>query len=639
MATGQENLLDAVVVPQEHQNLRKQLALAVKGIQWSYAIFWSISSRQPGVLEWGDGYYNGDIKTRKTTQAVEFDADHLGLQRTEQLRELYDSLSTAETNPQARRPSAALSPEDLTDAEWLPGRTLANNKTIWLHNAHYADSKVFTRSLLAKTLVCFPCLGGVVELGISELVLEDPKVIQHMKASFLDIPYQMRTSKCFSEAARIEKDFVCPKLDQDIMEYSLDPVVECEDVNLHSPNDGSNGFELKLEEPIMFEGASQVQSWQFNDDECSNCVQTSMSSSDCISQAALSPEKDVPVIPSEPKENNSCLVDLQECSHTTLASFDSRKNDIHYQSVLSTLFKTSHPLVIGPGFQNSNNVSCFISWKKGGMSGRQIAKRGTPQRLLKKVLFEVAQMHGKSLLKSREAYERLEKLSRPEPDDLETYHVLSERRRREKINDRFSVLGSLVPSAGKVPISQFFTLSFKSEDIILMKFLAVFVQVDKVSLLDGTIEYLKELEGRVKKLESSKEGGEMEVRTQRKPHDVAERTSDNYGNDKIGNSKKPLVNKRKACDIDETEAETNQVLTKDDSLTDDLTVSVIDRNVLVEIRCPWKEGLLLEIMDATSKLHLDSHSVQTSSVDGILSLTIRAKVWTFSTDFLLPGYT
>ncbi|KAK3005764.1 hypothetical protein RJ639_017576 [Escallonia herrerae] len=614
MATGQENLLDAVVLPQEHQNLRKQLALAVKGIQWSYAIFWSISSRQPGVLEWGDGYYNGDIKTRKTIQAVEFDADHLGLQRTEQLRELYESLSTAETNPQARRPSAALSPEDLTDAEWyflvcmsfvfnigqgLPGRTLANNKTIWLHNAHYADSKVFTRSLLAKTVVCFPCLGGVVELGISELVLEDPKVIQHMKASFLDIPYQMMTSKCVSEAARIEKDFVYPKLDQDIMEYSLHPVVECEDVNLHSPNDGSNGFELKLEEPIMFEGASQVQSWQFNDDEFSNCVQTSMSSSDCISQAALSPEKDVPVIPSEQKENNDRLVDFQECSHTTLASFDSRKNDIHYQSVLSTLFKTSHPLVIGPGFQNSNNVSCFISWKKGGMSGRQIAKRGTPQRLLKKVLFEVAQMHGKSLLKSREANERLEELSRPEADDLETYHVLSERRRREKINDRFSVLGSLVPSAGKV---------------------------DKVSLLDGTIEYLKELEGRVKKLESSKERAEMEVRTQRKPHDVAERTSDNYGNDKNGNSRKPLVNKRKACDIDEIEAETNQVLPKDDSLTDDLTVSVIDRNVLVEIRCPWKEGLLLEIMDATSKLHLDSHSVQTSSVDGILSLTIRSKL-------------
>lgn len=80
------------------------------------------------MLEWGEGYYNGDIKTRKTIQAGELSVDHLGLQRTEQLRELYESLSSAaESNPPQpnnninnnnKRPSAALSPEDLTDTEW-----------------------------------------------------------------------------------------------------------------------------------------------------------------------------------------------------------------------------------------------------------------------------------------------------------------------------------------------------------------------------------------------------------------------------------------------------------------------------------------------------------------------------------------
>lgn len=69
-------------------------------------------------MKWGDGYYNGDIKTRKTVQAEELNSDQLGLQRSEQLRELYTSLSAGETNPQAKRPTAALSPEDLTDAEW-----------------------------------------------------------------------------------------------------------------------------------------------------------------------------------------------------------------------------------------------------------------------------------------------------------------------------------------------------------------------------------------------------------------------------------------------------------------------------------------------------------------------------------------
>lgn len=69
-------------------------------------------------LEWREGYYNGDIKTRKTSQAVELNSDQIGLQRSEQLRELFESLAIAESTPQTKRPSAALTPEDLTDTEW-----------------------------------------------------------------------------------------------------------------------------------------------------------------------------------------------------------------------------------------------------------------------------------------------------------------------------------------------------------------------------------------------------------------------------------------------------------------------------------------------------------------------------------------
>ena len=70
------------------------------------------------VLEWADGYYNGDIKTRKTVQAMELKADKMGLQRSEQLRELYECLLEGETDQQATIPTTALSPDDLTDAEW-----------------------------------------------------------------------------------------------------------------------------------------------------------------------------------------------------------------------------------------------------------------------------------------------------------------------------------------------------------------------------------------------------------------------------------------------------------------------------------------------------------------------------------------
>lgn len=71
------------------------------------------------ILLWSNGYYNGAIKTRKTIQPTEDSAEEASLQRSQQLIELYDSLSSGETNHQERRPSAALSPEDLTESEWF----------------------------------------------------------------------------------------------------------------------------------------------------------------------------------------------------------------------------------------------------------------------------------------------------------------------------------------------------------------------------------------------------------------------------------------------------------------------------------------------------------------------------------------
>ncbi|RYQ91229.1 transcription factor EGL1-like [Arachis ipaensis] len=100
------------------ENFKEHLALSVRSIQWSYAIFCSTSFTQPGVLSWGEGYYNGDIKTRKTSQGVKLNSDQIGLHRSEQLRELYKSLKAVEAIPQTKRPLAALSPEDLTHTEW-----------------------------------------------------------------------------------------------------------------------------------------------------------------------------------------------------------------------------------------------------------------------------------------------------------------------------------------------------------------------------------------------------------------------------------------------------------------------------------------------------------------------------------------
>lgn len=152
------------------------------------------------------------------------------------------------------------------------------------------------------------------------------------------------------------------------------------------------------------------------------------------------------------------------------------------------------------------------------------------------------------------------------------------------------------------------------------------MQVDKVSILDDTIEYLKELEKRVEELESCRESQEAEATMRIKPQITVERTSDNYcDNSQCNNVNRSSVNKRKAYDIGQMGPEINRVPFNDCS-SGFISVNLTKREVVIEISCPFKEYLLLGIMGALSNLHIDSQSVQSFTVDGILSLTIKAEV-------------
>lgn len=624
------------------ENLSKQLAVAVRSIQWSYAIFWSLSTRQQGVLEWSGGYYNGDIKTRKTVQEMELKADKMGLQRSEQLRELYESLLEGETDQQSKRPSAALSPEDLSDAEWyylvcmsfvfnpgegLPGRALANGQSIWLCDAQYADSKVFSRSLLAKsasiqTVVCFPHMGGVIELGVTELVPEDPSLIQHIKACLLELSKPICSEKSSFVPCNTDddKDRMCAKVDHDIVETmaleKLYPATEeikfeqegmselhgniHEEHNIGSPDDCSNGCEddHQTEDSFMLEGinggASQVQSWHFVDDDFSNGVQGSMDSSDCISQAFVNQER----IHSPPKGenvNNVRLKDLQECNDTKFSSLDlGADDDLHYRRTISTVLRKSHPLIGNSCFRCYDIKSSFITWKKGGMLDAQ--KPQTQQRILKKILFTVPLMHGGCCFKSQKENAGRDGLWKSGSDGICKQHALSDKKREK---EKFLVLRSMVPSINKI---------------------------DEVSILGDTIEYLKKLEARVEELETSMDlQTELDARARQKYLDMVEQTSDNYDDKMIDDGKKLWINKRKACDIDETDLEINEIIPKDSLPSSDMKVRINEQEVLIEMRCPWREYLLLDIMDAINNLHLDCHSVQSSNHDGFLTLTLKSK--------------
>ncbi|KAF6175116.1 hypothetical protein GIB67_022797 [Kingdonia uniflora] len=625
-------------VPDNH--LRKQLAIAVRSIQWSYAIFWSISTSQQGLLEWSEGYYNGEIKTRKTMQPMELNADNLGLKRSEQLKDLYESLSEGDTDSQTTKPSAALSPEDLTDAEWyylvcmsftftpgegLPGRALTTGQHIWLYNAPYADTKVFSRSLLSKTVICFPFLGGVIELGVTELVSEDPNLLQHVKTVFLEFP-KFTSCEELSPARNTDNDEgpVCNEFDHEVgnimdseepqvFVHSISPYTPkdknefdhdgdngspeniYEEFKVDSPHVSSNGCELnhKPEESSMMDklngGASQVQSWEFMDNEFTNCVHDSVNSSDCISQTFFTPENTIS-FPKREIFDNLPLKDLKDMHHIKLTSLDLDPQELHYTRTLSAIFKNTDQLIGTPGSRTGDPKSSFIGWKKVGLVDTKLQHIGAQQKMLKKILFEVAWMHSDCQLKSQKKHAgEVEPGSKNEVDDGVCRFLLEQK--KQKLNEQFVFLRSLVPSIGKF---------------------------DKESILSDTIEYLKELERRVDELESCREiVEEFDARERKKHPDIAERTSDNYGT-------RLKINKRKACDMDEMDPDLDWGL-PEDVLTMDLTVQMVGNEVFIDIFCPWRECLILEIMDAVSNLQLDAHSVQSSTTHDTLTLNLKSK--------------
>uniref|UniRef100_A0ACD5V429 Uncharacterized protein n=1 Tax=Avena sativa TaxID=4498 RepID=A0ACD5V429_AVESA len=535
---------EELVVPSPGKQFSNQLAAAVRSINWTYAIFWSFSTSRPGFLTWKDGFYNGEVKTRKITNSADITTDQLVLQRSEQLRELYQSLLSGECDHRARRPAASLSPEDLGDAEWyytvcmtyafrpgqgLPGKSFASNEHVWLCNAQFADTKVFQRALLAKTasiqtVACIPFMGGVLELGTVDQVLEDTNMVNQIGTSFWEIRFP-----------------TCPESEEPSSNPSEDETREAD---------------------IVFEDLDQTAAAE-------GLISGEI---ECLSDGNL--ER----IPKEIDELYSLCEELDvralEDDWIMDGSFEQMDDDV------VTLI----------GSIESSRSSCFMEWKRTSDLPRDVSASAAweSQKLLKKAVAGGAWTNDGG---------------RAQGSNVKG-HVMSERRRREKLNEMFLILKSMVPSIHKV---------------------------DKASILAETIAYLKELEQRVEELESSGAPTTWpiaDVTGRRRRHDVA-------------GKKVSAGSKRKASELGDanTERKDHWVLSKeDDAPSNVVNVTVMEKEVLLEVQCRWKELLMTRVFDALKNLGLDVLSVQSSTApDGLqLALKIRAQ-HAGSTAAVAPG--
>ncbi|OQU81556.1 hypothetical protein SORBI_3006G076900 [Sorghum bicolor] len=517
------------------------------------------------MLTWTDGFYNGEVKTRKISNSVKLTADQLVMQRSEQLRQLYEALLSGECDRRAApaRPVGSLSPEDLGDTEWyyvicmtyafrpgqgLPGRSFASNEHVWLRNAHLADSKAFPRALLAKSasiqlIVCIPVMGGVLELGTTNRVPEDPGLVSRATAAFWEsqcptYSEEPSSNPSANEAGETADIVVFEDLGHNAMVETMTAT-------------GGHGQELGEAEGLS--NASLEHMTKEMDEFYS-----------------LFEEMDVQPLP---LEDSWIMLDGSN-------NFEVPSPPLGARATTNNVADTSSAPVDG------SRATCFMPWttrpsRSYSDEAAAVPAVEEPQKLLKKVV-----SGGRAWANCG-----VGGTVRTAQESGIKNHVMSERKRREKLNEMFLILKLLVPSIQKV---------------------------DKVSILAETIAYLKELQRKVQELKSSRELLSRPSETTARPTKPC-----GIGSESV-RKKLSAGSKRKSPDFSgDVEKEHPWVLPKDG--TSNVTVAVSDRDVLLEVQCRWEELLMTRVFDSIKGLHLDVLSVQASAPDGFMGLKIRAK--------------
>ncbi|CAH8320563.1 unnamed protein product [Eruca vesicaria subsp. sativa] len=488
------------VIGAEKRELEGLLKAVMQSVEWTYSLFWQLCPQQRELV-WGSGYYNGAIKTRKTTQPAEVTAEEAASERSQQLRELCETLLARDSSMEARA-CTALSPEDLTETEWfyvisissysfappsgMPGKAYARRKHVWLSGANEVDCKIFCRAILAKsakvqTVVCIPVLDGVLELGTTNKVKESEAFVEHIKSFFHNHPKSNTKPALFAHSINEEH--------QDEEEEEVEEeMTMSEEIRLGSPDEDDVSNQNLLSDFHI---------------EATNSLDTHMDMMNLMEEGG----------------NYSLTVTTILMSQPT--------------SLLSDTVSTS-----------SYVQSSFASWRVEDVKEHQQyqlsdkASSSSSQWMLKHIIMRVPFLHDNTKNK---------RLPREELN-----HVAAERRRREKLNERFITLRSLVPFVTKM---------------------------DKVSILGDTIEYVNQLCKRIHELESTHH-----------------------------------------------EPKHKRICSGKGRTWEEVEVSIIESDVLLEMRCEYRDSLLLDILQVLKELGIETTAVHNAVNDHVFEAEIRAKV-------------
>ncbi|KAK3126680.1 hypothetical protein QOZ80_7AG0560560 [Eleusine coracana subsp. coracana] len=541
-----------------------------------------------------------------------------------------------------RRPCASLAPEDLAETEWfylmcasycfppglgLPGKSFATRAHVWLTGANEVDSKVFLRAILARsagiqTVACIPVADGVLEIGTTEKVEEDIGLIQYARGIFMDQHgrHMVPTLSGHSTSNPITH------IDDRPLQMKRETYIGY--TNMHqqqNPNPEDKQTEVNGDDNDQFdmECASDLEA----NNEFRHATLNFVSNEQATPNAGSS---ELMHVEASDRARYACSsyvdeeIDLQlVCQNTNAQTNHLQRQDgpaqwdLVYENLCNGYLDPSaedqaippenahyaetvlRVLKYNVQQQTASSVKTYLALSNSSSFSRWNTKRPvdlqsmmvsecTPQRMLKAILLNVSSRQfqfregqspeardGEGTSRTRRGHE------------LSASHVLKERRRREKLNERFVVLRSLVPFVTKM---------------------------DRASILGDTIEYLKQLRRRIQDLESRS----RQIDTAMMLPPAASRETRGYFTRSSSTGMRAGEARSVSCSSSST------VMSAPGT---EVQVSIIESDALLELRCPHRDGLLLRVMQAMHRdLRLEVTSVQASSAAGVLLAELRAKV-------------
>lgn len=203
MATN--NVLSEFTAPGGDLRVQKGLSQIVEGSNWTYAIYWHVSTSKSGksALIWGDGHCREPKGTEKEKKVAEYDdKDRLsvgGDQRKQVLQKIHSCFGGVEDDNVAAKLDSVSEIELFYlssmyfafpfDKPSIPSQAFNTSRSIWTSDSkssleNYQSRAFLARSAHLETVVFVPLKSGVVEIGSVNSIPEDKNLIQMVKTTF-----------------------------------------------------------------------------------------------------------------------------------------------------------------------------------------------------------------------------------------------------------------------------------------------------------------------------------------------------------------------------------------------------------------------------------------------------------------------